>query len=27
MSDPGHISVLRRGAIPESDLAEFLRFG
>lgn len=27
MSDPGHITVLRRGAIPESDLAEFLRFG
>jgi len=27
MSDPGHITVLRQGAIPESDLAEFLRFG
>ena len=27
MSEPGHISILRRGAIPESDLAEFLRFG
>src|SRR5436305_7710116 len=27
MSDPGHITVLRQGAIPESDLAEFIRFG
>ena len=27
MSEPGHISILRQGAIPESDLAEFLRFG
>jgi tRNA threonylcarbamoyl adenosine modification protein (Sua5/YciO/YrdC/YwlC family) len=27
MSEPGHISILRHGAIPESDLAEFLRFG
>src|SRR5690348_14387315 len=27
MSDPGHIGILRQGAIPESDLAEFLRFG
>jgi len=27
MSEPGSISILRQGAIPESDLAEFLRFG
>jgi tRNA threonylcarbamoyl adenosine modification protein (Sua5/YciO/YrdC/YwlC family) len=27
MSDPGHIGILRQGAIPESDLAEFLRLG
>src|SRR3954465_15838762 len=27
MSDPGHISVLRHCALPESDLVEFLRFG
>src|ERR1051326_9058076 len=27
MSDPGHIGILRQGAIPESDLAEFIRFG
>jgi tRNA A37 threonylcarbamoyladenosine synthetase subunit TsaC/SUA5/YrdC len=24
MSEPGHITVLRQGAIPESELAEFL---
>jgi len=26
MSEPGHISILRQGAIPESDLAEFPAF-